>query len=117
MRDLIPFEIPDAGSEEDTERDGFLSYAGEWHALILGIGVGLTGSMALVGLFTAWVLGKCHLVELLYGGVKSKVTGCPFKQSGHMKDAAKEPGYAIGGILFGLFLNGVFIGYSLVGVL
>lgn len=28
---------PDSPSEEDTERDGFLSYAAEWHALAHGV--------------------------------------------------------------------------------
>lgn len=28
--------LPDEGSESDTERDGFLSYAAEWHAFSLG---------------------------------------------------------------------------------
>jgi hypothetical protein len=27
---------PDAASEGDSERDGFLSYAAEWHALAIG---------------------------------------------------------------------------------
>ena len=34
--------IPDKPNEEDTERDGFLSYAGEWHALTIGVYRGLT---------------------------------------------------------------------------
>ena len=29
-------------NEEDTERDGFLSYAGEWHALTIGVYRGFT---------------------------------------------------------------------------
>lgn len=33
---------PDAPNEEDTERDGLLSYAGEWHALTIGVYRGLT---------------------------------------------------------------------------
>lgn len=28
---------PDAGSEKQTERDGFLSYAAEWHAFTHGV--------------------------------------------------------------------------------
>lgn len=29
--------LPDGANESDTERDGFLSYAAEWHALSLGV--------------------------------------------------------------------------------
>lgn len=32
---------PDEPSEDDTERDGVLSYAAEWHALAIGIAHGL----------------------------------------------------------------------------
>jgi len=32
---------PDSPEEDDTERDGFLSYAAEWHALSLGLYDGL----------------------------------------------------------------------------
>ncbi|AGM11198.1 hypothetical protein M197_gp33 [Haloarcula hispanica tailed virus 2] len=32
---------PDSPRESDTERDGFLSYAAEWHALTHGIYAGL----------------------------------------------------------------------------
>lgn len=34
-------ELPDGKREDDTERDGLLSYAGEWHALLAGAGAGL----------------------------------------------------------------------------
>lgn len=51
-----------AASEDDTERDGFLSYAGETHALGTGLGVGFvamaTGRTRLLGLL---------LVAVLYG--------------------------------------------------
>lgn len=29
--------VPDKGSESETDRDGFLSYSAEWHALSLGV--------------------------------------------------------------------------------
>lgn len=29
--------IPDKASESDTDRDGFLSYAAEWHAFSIGL--------------------------------------------------------------------------------
>lgn len=33
---------PDAPTESDSERDGFLSYAGEWHAFTIGMYSGVT---------------------------------------------------------------------------
>ena len=39
----MPWDLlPDGKTEDDTERDGFLSYAGEWHALTIGVYRGLT---------------------------------------------------------------------------
>lgn len=35
-------ELPDEPAEESTERNGFLSYAGEVHAFILGVYRGLS---------------------------------------------------------------------------
>lgn len=106
-------EIPDGKTEADTERDGLLSYAGEWHALILGIGAGATYSPTLVGMFLAYVFGKCHLLGILSPG--STGEKCPLKETGHMEDAAKEPGYSIAGVLLGLALNAIFIGTPLLG--
>lgn len=41
--DPIPeFELPDGAEESDTDRDGLLSYSGEWHALTIGVYRGLT---------------------------------------------------------------------------
>lgn len=34
--------LPDEPNEEDTERDGAFSYAGEWHAFTIGVYRGLT---------------------------------------------------------------------------
>lgn len=37
--------IPDERKESETERDGFLSYAAEWHAIVHGIYNGLSDSI------------------------------------------------------------------------
>lgn len=34
--------LPDGADESDTERDGFLSYSGEWHSFTIGVYRGLT---------------------------------------------------------------------------
>jgi len=92
-------DMPDSGDEEDTERDGFLSYAGEWHAMALGFGVGLTGTKALIGLFIAFVFG--------IGTEK-------LRMSPHLKDAAEESAYSVGGVGIGLAVNVLLFGGSII---
>jgi hypothetical protein len=80
-------ELPDATNESGTERDGVLSYAGEWHALLVGLSVGLvaavTGQVLLLGVVAAVALG------LEAGKRKSKALG----------EVHREPWYALGGLL------------------
>ena len=47
----------DAASESDSERDGLLSYASEWHAAIIGLACGLGLGVPGVVLITASALG------------------------------------------------------------
>lgn len=62
-------EIPDEEHESETERDGLLSYAGEWHALVLGFAHGARDPY------------KLAPDELPQG------------DSGHAQDARDEPAY------------------------
>lgn len=110
------FEVPDKASEDDTERDGVLSYAAEWHALLLGIGAGLTQNPLIMGVFVAYVFGRCAFVESVYSGVLNVTQGCPLNENGHLSDAVKEPAYSCAGLVLGLFLNGLFIDHLLLAV-
>lgn len=106
-------DIPDGATEDETERDGFLSYAGEWHALLSGVGAGITSNPALIGVFLAFVFGRCEFVELLYGQFRDRLEGCPLERSQHLIDASKEVAYSVAGVLLGLYLNGWLIGQML----
>jgi len=74
--------LPDAANESDTERDGFLSYAAEWHALAIGAFFGLV--FAVTG--NPVVAGFAFLV----------ITGKAKVSNAHLRDAAKEAAYSGG---------------------
>jgi hypothetical protein len=86
--------LPDAPTEDGTERDGFLSYAKEWHALAIGFGAGLAGSAT-----GRWeLLAVVAMLALGLGGASrvSKTVAINVK---------KEPWYALGGLIFGAVLG------------
>jgi hypothetical protein len=64
--------------ESSTPRDGVLSYAGEWHALVIGIGAGLEGELDIV-------------VDLALGERDPETPG--------EQEVSDEPWYAIGAAL------------------
>ena len=92
---------PDAPTERASERDGFLSYASEWHSLTIGAGAGLVGgltygtSMQPVGLTAVLAVVAVALGLKAATKLRSSVTA----------EIRKEPWYAIGGVI-GLFLLG-----------
>lgn len=76
-------ELPDAPSEDATDGDGLLSYAGEWHALALGAGAGLAASVG----------DRPELVVVVVAialGVRAAPTS-------KLKELRREPWYATGG--------------------
>lgn len=83
--------LPDAPTEDETARDGLLSYAKEWHALIIGFGAGLTAGLTaryeLAGIVAAVALG---------------VRGASKTSAPVARNLAKEPWYAFGGLVLGL---------------
>lgn len=93
---MIPdwIELPDSPHESGTDRDGFLSYAKEWHALTIGFGAGLaaatTGRWELLAVIAALALGV---------GGASKVSDLV------ARNVKKEPWYALGGLIFGALLG------------
>lgn len=78
-------DIPDGMTESDTDRDGVLSYAGEYHALaigaFLGVAVGLTGDTTVLMAAVAIVLGKAKY------------------SNPHLKDATQEVAYTASGFV------------------
>jgi hypothetical protein len=83
----------DAPSEEQSDRDGVLSYAVEWHALTVGLaaglGAGVSGRWELAGMVIAITLG-----------VRAAPENVP--RLGQLK---REPWYALGGVVVGYFLG------------
>lgn len=90
-------ELPDGATEADTERDGFLLYAGEWHALVLGGGAGLaagaTGNWQLAVVVASAAFGVGAAVRS-----KGTVENPSLPAIGEVK---QEPWYACAGLLVG----------------
>lgn len=84
-------ELPDGATEEETSRDGFLSYAVEWHALAVGLAAGLaagaTGSFEILGVIVAVTVG---------------IRAAPVKPLRQLK---REPWYALGGVVIGFLIG------------
>jgi tetrahydromethanopterin S-methyltransferase subunit B len=97
-------EIPDETKEEYTDRNGVLSYAGEWHALFYGVLVGLTGQEALIVAFVSYLVGRNKLPER-------------FPTTEHLRDAGREPAYSGFGVLAGLALHAFAFGKSIAALL
>ena len=86
---------PDGAKESDTPRPGFLSYAGEWHALAVGLGAGIaagtTGRWELAAVVVAVALG------LKAGKVKGADPSAPV-----VGEVRREPWYGLGGVVIGV---------------
>lgn len=96
--------------ESGTDYNGFLSYAGEWHSLTLGLSVG--GSSALTG--SPEVAATTALVALGYKPAsKMPNVGKKKEKASTVGEIRREPWYATGGIVLG-FVGGLAV--SLTGV-
>lgn len=91
------FRNADAPREADSERDGLLSYAAEWHALEIGLFVGISGQWELITALAGFAVGGAALNSQL-------------RDVQHVRDAAREPGYAAAGIVIGLGIYSVSVG-------
>jgi len=82
-----------AGTEDATEYDGFLSYPGEWHALIIGLGTGFTAAV------TGQPIVLAGLVSVALG-ISGVEIGVKFRGRGVVNELRREPWYGVGaGIL------------------
>lgn len=83
--------LPTGEYEEDTKRDGLLSYAVEWHALVIGVSIGAaaatTGDMELLMALVAVALGVGRVQQQFSETVQEQVL--------------KEPPYALAGVAIG----------------
>lgn len=90
-------EIPDEPTEGDTKRGGFLSYSAEWHALAIGLAVGITA-----GLTSNW-----ELLAIVVG-VSLGIRAAP---TGPLEELRREPAYVLGGIVIGLVFLACSVGF------
>lgn len=92
----------DAPTEEESPRDGLYSHAGETHAALIGLGIGL-------------VAGYLHMPEFLIGGMAASL-GLPvgekilnkfgFNAEGALAEMRREPWYAIAHMAIGFVIAG-----------
>jgi hypothetical protein len=84
-------DLPDEPTEEASERDGFLSYAVEVHALGLGVGAGMTAALT----------GRWEIVGVT-GSVALGVGGAAVSSAPVARNITREPWYFLGGLAVGL---------------
>lgn len=88
----------DAPTEEESPRDGLFSYAGEYHAFIVGAGAGITaavtGQLAILGALAAVALG-------IEGATRALPATSRITSRVATAELRREPWYAIGGGLLG----------------
>jgi len=97
-------------SERATERDGLLSYAGEWHAVALGGGLGVYAALtqdpqlmvALLGLSLG--LGSAGEARRQLRKALSKIGGDG--ESSGLGQVVREPWYSAGAGLAGWLIGG-----------
>jgi len=95
--------LEDAGapSEQVTDRNGFLSFHAETHALGVGLGIAwvaiVTGRLQLLGLVLPAITAGLRAKDKAFGKI--------------LTDVRQEPHYALGGLAAGGFL-GLLVRYS-----
>jgi hypothetical protein len=80
-----------ATSEKESDRDGLLSWSGEYHALEIGLAVG----------FLAGVSGRWELAVL----VATVALGARKAQDKTLREVAHEGWYALSGLLVGAVIG------------
>jgi hypothetical protein len=86
-------------TEDASEPGGFLSYAGEWHALTIGLGAGTTAAV----MNQPIILASMIAIALGISGVQGKRG---FKGRGVVNELRREPWYAVGSGLVGYVVMG-----------
>lgn len=98
MNPLDFFRSAGAPTEGDTERDGFLSYSHETHAVGYGLALGAAVALKLAGV--PWVL---ETVILALGGVGAKRR---FGNERVWREITDEPQYFMGAFVLGFVVVG-----------
>ena len=92
--------------ESDTEYGGFLSYAGEWHALAVGLSVGFGAGVAGRPEVAAGVIGVAFGLPALSNGIKLRGRLA-------VEELRREPWYGAGAALIGYAVGAVIAGTPL----
>ena len=95
--------------EAATERDGFLSYAGEFHAAVIGLGVGASSAVVQEPVVAASVvLATFGLRGAGRARRQLKKVGKPGIDESALNEIRREPWYATGATLAGYIAAAVF---------
>ncbi|PSP80181.1 hypothetical protein BRC81_03035 [Halobacteriales archaeon QS_1_68_20] len=96
---LERFRGADAPTEDDSDRDGVFSYAGEYHAAVIGLGAGFAAAILarpeIAGAVIAVALGT---------PTANKVVG-KLRGRGVVRELRREPWYGVGATLVGYGLG------------
>lgn len=84
-------------SEGSSDYDGLLSYATEWHALLIGVGAGLVAGWTMMPLLAAATIACALGIRGLKGVPK-------IRDRAAIRELQAEPWYGIGGTLLGYLL-------------
>lgn len=106
------FKVHSRKTEAQTDRDGFLSYAGEFHALAIGLGIGMYAAISkdpeLVKAMLAISLGLGGSSE-----AKRRVrnaldkAGVEEKGESAIGEVVREPWYAAGGVMIAFIASSI----------
>ena len=89
----IPTGGMDAPTEDESPRDGLLSYAGEWHSAVIGVATGLVSGLTGVFAFASFLVGAALTESYLAGNPRA------------LREVRREPWYALGGLVAGLLVG------------
>jgi hypothetical protein len=87
-------------NESNTDRDGFLSYSAEVHAVGVGLGIG----------FLAVATGNMQLLGVILPAITSGLRAKNREFSKILEDVYQEPHYAIAAVVVGMLLGVPFNG-------
>lgn len=92
---------PDAPTEADSSRNGFLSYSSEWHAFAVGSASGLVGGLTLAT--PAETAGLAVMVAVVATALGLSVGKRISRKAA--REVSKEPWYAVGSLVCLFYLT------------
>lgn len=104
------FKVYSRQSESQTERDGFLSYAGEFHAITIGIAIGAYAAISKDPLLVKAMFGLALGLGAMSGSQRRlrkalRKTGAPEKLESAIGEVRREPWYSAGGTILSFIVT------------